>query len=254
MYTEADSMLFRPAHLFCLLCAAPVAASACGEVVATVRIADVANGGEFALADGRRARFGGLALDSGARVALDRLKGQEVGLALLAGQPDRWGRLVVDLVPAGRPSVALDLVERGLARVRPEPETRGCEAERLDAEAGARAAAEGLWARPHAVFDALDGAGLAKADGRFVLAEGVVRRVGEGRAKVYLEFGSRYGFAVAVAKKAKPQFRRAGVDLMALTGQRVLVRGVIDVRYGPRMEISDPAMIEPLDPVEGRRE
>jgi hypothetical protein len=247
-------MLFRPAHLFCLVCAAPVAASACGDVAAMVRVAGVSDGGELALADGRRARLGGLALAPAARGAIERLKGREVGLALLAARPDRWGRLVVDLVQDGGRSLGLDLVEQGLARVRPEPETRGCEAERLDAEAGARAAAEGLWAAPDAVFGALDGAGLAKAEGRFVLVDGVVRRVGVGRAKVYLEFGGRDGFAVAVARKAEPQFRRAGVDLMALTGQRVLVRGVVEVRYGPRMEIADPAMIEPLDPVAGRRE
>jgi hypothetical protein len=136
--------------------------------------------------------------------------------------------------------------------VRPEPETRACESERLDAEAAARASGEGVWAQAGAILDAADPAALAAEDGRFALVAGVVRRVGGGRAKVYLDFAGRNGFAVVVAGKAEPQFRRAGVDLKALVGQRVLVRGVLDVRFGPRIEIADPAMIEPLERETGR--
>jgi hypothetical protein len=245
-------MVFRPAHLLCLLLAAPASAAVCGHVSDEARIAAVAPGGEVVFADGRRARFGGLALGAKAQSALGERQGAEVGVVLFAPRPDRWGRLIVDLVGADGRSLGLDLVERGLARVRPEPETRACEAERLDAEAGARAAGEGLWAEAGAVLDASDAAGLARADGRFSLVSGVVRRVGEGRAKVYLDFSGRDGFAVVVRRKAEPQFRRAGVDLKALAGQRVLVRGVLDVRFGPRIEIADPAMIEPLDPRTGR--
>ncbi len=246
-------MVSRAAHLLCLvLAAAAPAASACGVVSETVRVQAIASGGEVVFADGRRARFGGLSLDPRAQHALAESQGQELGLALLAPRPDRWGRLIVDLIANDSGSLGLDLVERGFARVRPEPEARGCEAERLDAEAGARAAGEGLWVTPGAILEATDAEGLAKADGRFVLVAGVVRRVGGGRAKVYLDFASRDGFAAVVAGKAAPQFRRAGVDLKALAGHRVLVRGVLDVRFGPRIEIADPAMIELLERETGR--
>ncbi len=191
--------------------------------------------------------MGGLWLSPQAGAALAEWKGKEVGLAVLDRKPDRWGRLVVDLFDQQGRSIALDLIVRGLARVRPEPETRGCEAERLDAEAAARAAGEGVWGASGAILRATDVAGLAKADGRFVLVAGIVRRVGGGRSKVYLDFAGRGGFSVVVARKAEPQFRRAGVDLKALTGQRVLVRGVVDVRFGPRIEVADPLMIETLE-------
>jgi hypothetical protein len=245
-------MVFRPAHLLCLWLATPGAASACGVFEETARLQAVGPGGEFGLADGRRARFAGLALAPEAEAALGEWTGKGLGVARLAPRPDRWGRLMVDLAgPDGR-SLALDLLERGLARVRPEPETRPCEAERLEAEAAARAAGEGLWAQAGAVYAATDAAALARADGRFVLVAGVVRRVGGARAKVYLDFAGRDGFAVVVAANAEPQFRRAGVDLKTLAGQRVLVRGVMDVRFGPRIEVADPAMIQPLERETGR--
>ncbi|MDE3175706.1 MAG: DNA-binding protein, partial [Pseudomonadota bacterium] len=183
--------------------------------------------------------------------ALAALAGKRFGVAELGAAPDRWGRRVVDLVDDGGRSVALDLIARGLALARAEADIRDCTAERLGAEAGARAAAKGLWADRDVLLDAADAAALAKADGRFVLVEGVVRRVGEGRAKVYLDFAGHNGFSVVAAKKAEPSFRRSGVDLKALAGRRVLVRGVMDDRFGPRIEIADPAMIEILAGAKG---
>ena len=244
-------MPFRPAHLLCLLLAAPSVAGACGAVSDAAKV-QAAAAAEIVLTDGRHVRLGGLWLAPQAGNVLGRRSGEQVGVALLAPKADRWGRLIVDLVGADGQSVALDLLERGYALVRPEPETRACEPERLAAEAGARAAGEGVWAAPDAVIAATDVAALAKADGRFALVSGIVRRVGGARAKVYLDFAGRDGFAVVVARKAEPGFRRAGVDLKALAGQRVLVRGVLDVRFGPRIEVADPAMIEPMERETGR--
>jgi micrococcal nuclease len=222
-------------------------AFACGIVSGEATVQEIAPRGEIVLADGRHARFGGLWLSPRAGAALAERKGRQFEVATLDRRPDRWGRLVVDLVGRDGQSVALDLILRGLALVRPEPETRACEAERLQAEEGARAAGEGVWANPAAILDSSDQAALASADGRFALVEGVVRRVGETRTRVYLDFAGRQGFSVVIPRKAEAQFRRAGVDLKALAGQRVLVRGVVDVRFGPRIEIADPLMIEPLD-------
>jgi hypothetical protein len=240
-------MIFRRAHLFCFLLASPFPAAACGAVSGEAALQAIGPRGDLTLAEGRRARFGGLWLTPEAATILAERKGEQFGVATLARGTDRWGRLVVDLVGRDGQSVAFDLILRGLALVRPEPETRPCESERLEAEEAARAAGEGLWAAPDAMLDAADAAALARADGRFALVSGVVRRVGGSRAKVYLDFASREGFSVVVSRKAEPQFRRAGVDLETLAGQRVLVRGVVDVRFGPRIEIADPMMIEPLE-------
>ena len=233
--------------LFCIPLAAASVAEACGVDSGEATLRRIAPRGEVVLADGRHARFGGLWLAPQAADALALREGEQFRLAALDRAPDRWGRIVVDLVDREGQSVALDLVLRGLAVVRPEPETRACEAERLQAEEAARAAGEGVWASPGAILDARDTATLAGADGRFALVAGVVRRVGVARVKVYLDFAGRQGFSVVVPKKAEPQFRRASVDLKALAGQRVLVSGVVDVRFGPRIEIADPLMIEPLE-------
>ena len=241
-------MICRRAHLLCLLLAAPAPVAACGVVSGFTQIQTI--GLELVLADGRRARLGGLQLDPHATLA--EWSGLQLGVALLAPKPDRWGRLVVDLVAPNGGSVALDLLARGLARVRPEAETRVCEAERLDAEGGARAAGEGVWSEPGAVLDAGDPAALAAADGRFALVSGVVRSVGVRRSKIYLDFAVSGGFAVVVTRKLEPQFLSAGVDLATLAGQRVRVRGVMDVRFGARIDIVDPAMIEILDKGTGR--
>jgi len=237
----------RAASLFCLVLGAPSAALGCGVVSGEATVQALAPRGEIVFADGRHARLGGLWLAPQAGAALAKRAGEQFGLATLDRRPDRWGRLVVDLVDRDGQSVALDLILRGLAVVRPEPQTRPCEAERLETEEAARAAGEGVWSAAGAILDATDAAALASAVGRFVLVEGIVRRVGVARASFYLDFAGRRGFSVVTPKKAGPQFRRAGVDLKALAGQRVLVRGVVDDRFGPRIEIVDPLMIEPLE-------
>jgi len=240
-------MFSRFAHLAVLsiLAAGAARAASCGAVSGVAAIASVDAGGEFAFADGRRARLGGLALAPAATPALKNFAGRELGVELLAPRPDRWGRLVVDLLDERGNSVAVDFVLRGLARVRPEFETRSCDAERLEAEAAARAAEEGVWADRGAVLNAGDRTALDAADGRFILVAGVVRGVGVGRSKVYLDFAGRGGFSVVVARKAEPLFARRGIDLKALIGRKILVRGVLDDRFGPRIEVADPSMIEP---------
>jgi len=238
-------MFFRPAHLLCLFVGLSGPAEACGAPGETAQVLKAGLNGEIVFADGRRARWGGLALSPEAADALKALG--PVRIAELAAAPDRWGRRVVDLLDAAGGSIALDLVLRGLARVRPEPETAACDAERLEAEAAARAAGEGLWARTDAILDAGDAAGLAAADGRFVFVSGTVQRVGARGASVYLELARERGFAVVVARKAEPRFRRAGLDLASLAGRRLLVRGVLDIRFGPRIEVADPSLIELLE-------
>jgi len=141
-----------------------------------------------------------------------------------------------------------------LARVRPEFETRGCEAERLAAEATARAAGSGIWNDPDSILDAGDLDVLRADDGRFVLIEGVVRRVGVGRSRVYLDLGRRGGFSVVVVRKGEPGLERRGIVLNSLAGQEIRVRGVLEDRFGLRIELVDPLMIERLERTVGAKE
>ena len=230
----------------------------CGVVSGEAKVATVTEHLEIRLEDGRVLRLAGLDIPTSARDGFNaatparaRLAEgwavKSVVVASVAAKPDRWGRWPADLVSPEGVSVSMELVGAGLARVRPEFETRGCEIERLTAEAAARAAGLGLWNDPDTVLDASDLDALRANDGRFVVIEGRVRRVGMGRSRVYVDFGRRDGFTVVVARKAAPAFERRGVVLSALGGQTIRVRGVLDDRFGPRIELADPLMIEPVE-------
>jgi hypothetical protein len=245
-------MLRRLVHLLLgLLLASPAGAAVCGVAAGKVAVAAVEARGEIVLEDGRRARLAGLSLAPGAESALS---GRRFSLALLNRRPDRWGRLLVDLADENGQSVALALLVAGLARVAPEFETRACESERLEAEGAARAAGEGLWSSAGAILDAADRGALEASDGRFVLVAGFVRRVGERRVKVYLDFAGRGALSVTVARNNESLLRRRGIDPRTLAGKRLLVRGVLDDRFGPRIEVADPSMIELQEGAGGAKE
>ncbi len=237
--------------------------AACGQPAGRGQVASVDERLDIALADGRTVRLGGLdapnsdhGLPEIAKAARDflarRLVGQEADLMLLAGGTDRWGRVVADLrLPDlhGGPadSSAAALLAAGYARVRPEFETRGCAAERLAIEDGARRAGLGIWRDPEfAVIESFDLAELRRRDGRFVVVEGTVRRVGFARSRIYLELVPYDGPTIVIARKLEAAFARTGRSVGALIGQTIRARGALDDRFGPRIEVGEPAMIEIL--------
>jgi endonuclease YncB( thermonuclease family) len=236
---------------------------ACGVASVAAKVEAVNERAEIRLEDGRLVRLAGLDIPArggfdAAALARARLTegwiGKNVNVAVLAARPDRWGRWLADLTLPDGPAASTELLNAGLARVHPEFETRGCEEERFAAEAAARAASSGLWNDPDSILDAGDLDLLRVNDGRFVLIEGVVRRVGVGRSRVYLDFGRRGGFSVVVARKGESAFQRRGIALNALAGQAIRVRGVLEDRFGLRIELADPFMIERLDRPGGEKE
>jgi len=249
------------------LAAAPslARAASCGVAAGTVQPVAVTERGEVALADQRVARLAGLDVPGqGALAPLARdfiashALGRAAALVVFSTAPDRWGRTLADLSApqdAGVPvSLADTLLTAGLARVRPEFETRACEPARLALEAGARAKKLGVWGdRDYSVLAANDGAELARRDGRFVIVEGVVSRVGLGRSRFYLDLGLRGDLSVTASRKTEAAFRAAGAPLSALAGERIRVRGVLDDRFGPQIEIADPLMLERLGRAEAKR-
>jgi endonuclease YncB( thermonuclease family) len=237
--------------------------AACGVASGSAKVEAVTERAEIRLDDGRLVRLAGLDISmrggfdaaAAARARLtDGWTGRTVAVALLAARPDRWGRWLADLALPDGSDASTELLNAGLARVRPEFETRGCEAERLAAEATARAAGSGVWNDPDSILDAADLDVLRADDGRFVLIEGVVRRVGVGRSRVYLDLGRRGGFSVVVARKGEPGFERRGIVLNTLAGQEIRVRGVLEDRFGLRIELVDPLMIERLERTVGAKE
>jgi len=235
--------------------------AACGDPVGAVRVAGVDERLDVELTDGRLVRLGGLDAPDPARgdpetakaarsLLAARLVGRDAELDLLASGKDRWGRVVADLSVAKTPggaaeSIALAMLAAGYARARPEFETRNCAAARLAVEDGARRAALGIWRdREYAVIPSSDLAALRRGDGQFVVIEGRVRRVGFGRSRLYLDLVPQAGPTIVVARKLEPAFARAGHPIAALAGQTIRARGALDDRFGPRLEVSEPAMIE----------
>jgi endonuclease YncB( thermonuclease family) len=235
--------------------------AACGRPAGHVQVVGVDERLDIELSDGRIVRLGGLDMPNaergapeianGARAFLsDRLAGRGADLIQLAGGSDRWGRTVADLVVAdsrdgSAGSTAAALLTAGYARVRPEFETRGCAVERLAIEEQARQEETGIWRDPQfAVIQSSNSDELRRWARRFVVVEGMVRRVGFARSRIYLELVPRDGPTIVVARKLETALAREGRPVAAMVGQTIRARGALDDRFGPRIEVVDPAMIE----------
>jgi endonuclease YncB( thermonuclease family) len=233
----------------------------CGAPSGSARVVSVDERLDIAIDDGRIVRLAGLEapdpsrgspkISEAARKFLaDRLVGREVELRLLASGTDRWGRVLADLsvqnISDGQAnSVATALLSAGYARVRPEFESRNCALARLAVEDGARRAGLGMWSEPeYSVIPASDPVALHSRDGQFVIVEGRVRRVGVGRSRLYLDLASRGGPTIVIARRLEQALAQAGRPVEALEGKTIRARGALDNRIGPRIEVSEPAMIE----------
>jgi endonuclease YncB( thermonuclease family) len=246
--------------LLAALAAGP-ARAACGKADGVVTVTGADDRLDLVLSDGRTVRLAGVALPApdepqalaGAARALlaARFAGREATLMRLAAGTDRWGRILGDVAPSGGDdpagaTAALALLAVGLAEVQPAFETRNCALERLAAEGEARRAGLGLWANGGAaVVLAADEEALRRRDGHFVVIEGVVRRVGFARSRLYLDLVPRGGPTIVVPRKLETAFARAGHPLDAAAGKTIRARGALE---GQRLEVDEPAMIEFLAP------
>jgi micrococcal nuclease len=140
-------------------------------------------------------------------------------------------------------------VGEGLARVYSFPDNRACVSELLAAENDAREKSLGVWASPvYRIESAEDVDRLGRLTQSYQLVEGTVLSVGEGAGRVYLNFDRDWksDFTVTVARKDVSAFTAVGVDLKALAGKRVRVRGWIIWRNGPMIEATHPEQVEVL--------
>jgi hypothetical protein len=163
---------------------------------------------------------------------------------------DRYGRIAAQVfstdAPA-EPSAQRALLMQGHAKVAAHVGDTACANELLAAERAARVAGLGLWADPqHAVRTADAVAALSAERGRFTLVEGRVVSVRENGGTIYVNFGRRWSedFTVTVQRRAERAFGAAGLELKSLAGRSVRVRGVIEERGGPWIEVSRPEQIE----------
>jgi endonuclease YncB( thermonuclease family) len=239
----------------------------------TGAVADVIDGETLKLADGRTVKLIGAKAPipplgwrgndpwpfvDEAKQALERLASDKaIELRFGGSRTDRHGHLLAQVfVVAGEHRLWLQdaLIGSGLARVYSLPDNRACTGELLRREDEARAKRLGLWASPaFRIEDAHDAKRLGRLIHSYQLVEGTVLNVGEGSGRVYLNFASdwRSDFTISVARKDAPAFAASGLDVKALAGARLRVRGWLAWRNGPMIEASHPEQIELL-PKDGK--
>ena len=236
-----------------------------GPARAVVQVIDAET---LALDDGTQVRLIGAlaprAFDGGAQDAvwplahaakteLERLAlGKSVELGVAGRRTDRYGRLLAQVfVRKGDERIWLqgELLRHGHARAYALPGSIDCleglhAAEQLAVESKA-----GLWA--HAAYQIRSASrtwDLHRFRSTYQIVEGQVVGVAAVRNQVYLNFGPnrRIDFTVVVRPAHKAAFDRVKFDFKALERRRVRVRGWIEQRSGPMIEIYHPHQIEVL--------
>jgi len=245
-----NSALALSAAISALFAPYAVAQDSCKlAATGTATVAEVRDGRTLLLADGREVRLAGIEVTDGSRDVLQSIAGgRSVRLEQTGTAPDRYGRVVAFVYADDtRQSVQQALLAQGRARVSGRIGNKACAELLLDAEREARAARRGLWADPNfAPLQSHDIGGIAAARGQFAIVEGKVLSVRESGATIYVNFGRRWtrDFSVTILKRHRRDFAAAGVDPKELEGRRVRVRGWVEQRNGPMIQVTDPEQIE----------
>ena len=216
---------------------------------------------ELKLADGRLVRIAGIEPlratpdnpDFPAKAAADLelwTVGSQVALTALDQTPDRWGRVRARVfLPPDNSAIARGLIEAGWARVDPLSETAACLPALYQAEAEARAQKRGLWADPaYAVRDQAENPDFSGLGGRIIVVSGTVANVNAGRYRTFVNLGKdrRKSLTVTLSARTVREFTTAGLAPQSLSGRTLRVRGLLDTRFGPRIEVYAPGAIELL--------
>ncbi len=232
----------------------------------TGKVRAITDGRSFTLADGREVRLAGIEVpllpgpgEAGtgakaglaARAALESIiAGRNVELRQNDMPADRYGRTTAFVYVSGGAlpeSVAHEMLARGFARVSAYVGERPCADEMLARERAARQAKRGLWGEPYYVIVSAERrAELVAESGRFTLAEGKVWSVRESGGTIYVNFGRQWSQAltVTILKRNERMFAAAGIEPKRLENRNVRVRGWVEERNGPRIEVTRPEQIE----------
>jgi endonuclease YncB( thermonuclease family) len=253
MCRRAWSGLFAAAAFAAI--ATPLRAAPCMfEPQGEGRVAAVIDARTFRLDDGREVRLAGIvpAVADGANaiaVLSAIISGRDVTLRGDDDTPDRYGRQPAFAFLAGSETpVQNELLRRGEALVSTEVTDKDCAAGLVAAEAEARRAKNGTWADPAAIKNAESPGDILAGIGRFTVVEGKVLSVRQAGAITYLNFGRNWtrDFAVTISRRMMPAFEAAGLLPKSLENRRIRVRGYVEARSGPRIEVLRVGQIEVL--------
>jgi endonuclease YncB( thermonuclease family) len=243
--------------LSCVLAAAAAPADATGcafEPQGEGRVAAVIDARTFRLQDGREVRLAGIESIAGNKAGsiaalAAMIAGREVTLHGDDDNPDRYGRQPAFVFLAGSDTpVQSLLLAQGEVLVSAEVADKDCAATLFAAEAEARRARRGTWADPAAIKNAESPGDILAGIGRFTVVEGKVLSVRQAGATTYLNFGRNWtrDFAVTISRRAAAAFEAAGIRLKSLENRRIRVRGWVEARGGPRIELLRVGQIEML--------
>ena len=195
--------------------------------------------GEIGLttANGERYLLAGVVVPASARPGerrelveqLRALLEKPLQVQVLDEAPDRRGRRQVSLFTGDVPITA-HLAAAGLVVASGEP----CSGAVLAAEIKARQGQRGLWQNPSFLHDAND-TDMDLPD--FAIINGDVLSVGQSGRTTYLNFGTLYrrDVTVRVPDAMREALTASGLDVAALGGRRVEVRGYWMVHDGPEL-------------------
>lgn len=222
---------------------------------------------DLALTDGRSLHLAGLDppqataqspdLSRRAQAALAQRVGAGITFVALSPKPDRWGRIPAFVflsdaplsnAPGQAPQTAAEmLLSAGLARFMPSPDAHACRSAFLAAEEKARQLKLGLWNDPYyAIIAATNRTAFADKSASNVIVEGRITDVSSNSFRTTVEFAPRHdhAFTVTILQRNVAIFERSGLDFKALIGRILRVRGLLDLRFGPQIEIASSDDIE----------
>ena len=175
--------------------------------------------------------------------------GRSVELAFAERRTDRYGRLLAHAFvrfDTERIWVQAHMLRAGHARTYSVPDSAACMDELMAHERFAREARKGLW--DHAAYQIRSAERtreLLRWRSSFQIVEGRVLRVASVRGQVFLNFGEdwREDFTASVRRR----LQSSNLDFNALEGRRVRVRGWIERRAGPAIDIHHHSQIEIIE-------
>ncbi|MDD9909547.1 MAG: thermonuclease family protein [Ahrensia sp.] len=177
------------------------------------------------------------------------LFGENVSLFSSNDRTDRYERRLVHAFSKSGVWLQGELLRAGKALQYGLGEAAECRQALSAAENYARHRGAGLWAEKARIFEANRPEKLMEQVGRFAIASGRIKSVGDRERALYLNFGSNWSEDVTAvaAKKGAGAFSGDMAMLRGLAGRHIEVRGIVENVRGPLIRLIDEAQIDILD-------
>lgn len=179
--------------------------------------------------------------------------GKPAKLAFGGERTDRYGRYLAHVFvkqPSGEVWLQGEMLSLGMARAYAVPANTACGRELLARERAARENQIGLWGNPLYRAKTAEKPGfLLSLRNHFERVAGTVALVSKTKTALYLNFGSDWktDFTARIAQPVLDRNQGFEDSLLASKDKNIVVRGWIERRNGPFVDIVDPSQIEGLD-------